>query len=112
MSKNEIEFKTPVNRDEAVAHLEKLIECLKAGRIVIEKGTHFVSIAPGENMVLELECCQKKEKEKVSFELSWNPIPPEPRPKERLTISFNEPKPEPMEEAKNSPEKHENINIR
>jgi amphi-Trp domain-containing protein len=111
MSKNEVEFKTLVHRDEAVAHLEKLVECLKAGRIVMEKGKHFVSVAPGENMVLEMECSQKKEKEKVSFELSWNPQPP-PAPKEQVTISFNEPRVRSVEEREASPEHHENIDIK
>ena len=64
-------------------------------------------------MVFELECYQKKEKEKISFELSWNLIPPPASPKEGVVISFNEPKVKGVEEAKNDPENgNEDLDIR
>lgn len=110
MSKHEIEFKTLVDKDEAIAYLEKLVQCLKAGKIVIERGENFVSISPEEKISFELECSQKKDKEKISFELSWNPTPPDPE--DRLNISFNEPDLEGPKEVKAAQKTDDTLNIR
>lgn len=112
MSKHEIEVKTLMNRDEAIEHLEKLAQCLKAGKVVIERGKRFVSISPEEKISFELECSQKKDKEKISFELSWNPTPPDPDPEDQLTISFNEPDVEGPKEAKNGQKTDDTLKIR
>lgn len=112
MSKHEIEFKTLMNRDEAIEHLEKLVQCLNAGKIVVERGKHFVSISPEEKISFELECSQKKDKEKISFELSWNPTLPDPDPEDQLNISFNEPDVEGPKEAKNGQKTDDTLKIR
>jgi len=112
MSKHEIEFKTLVDKDEAIAYLEKLVQCLKAGKVVIERGGNFISISPEEKISFELECSQKKDKEKISFELSWNPTPPDPDPEDRLNISFNEPDLEGPKEAKDGQKTDDTLNIK
>ena len=108
MSKHEIEFKTLVDRNDAVLHLEKIVQCLKAGKIVVERGKNFVILSPVEKISFALECSQKKDKEKISFELSWTPTPPDPDPEDRLSISFNEPAVEAPQEDKDD---HEALNI-
>jgi len=104
MSKHEIEFKTLLNRDEAVFHLERIVECLKAGKIVVERGNNFVTVSPVEKISFMLECSQKKDKEKISVELFWTPTPPDPDPEDCLNISFNEPE---VEETKEDMDRHE-----
>ncbi len=111
MSKHEIEFKTVVDRDEAVLHLEKIVQCLKAGKIVVERGKDFVIVSPVEKISFVLQCSQKKDKEKIFFELSWTPTPPDPDPEDRLNISFNEPKVEAPQEHKDDHESDETLNI-
>jgi len=91
MSKKELEFKVLMDRQEAVAHLENLAQSIKEGKVVVEKGKHFVSICPGEKIAVEIECYQKKDKEKIAIELSWSPAPPPPDPKAALNISSQEP---------------------
>jgi amphi-Trp domain-containing protein len=91
MSKREIEFKMLMDRQEAAAHLENLARSIKEGKVVVEKGNHFVSISPGERIAVEIACYQKKEKEKIAIELSWSPTPPAVDPKESLNISSQEP---------------------
>jgi amphi-Trp domain-containing protein len=110
MSKHEIEFKALVDKVEAIEHLEKIIQCLKAGKIVIEKGDSFLSISPKEKISFELCCSRKKDKEKISFELSWTPAPPPSDPENRLTISFNDPEVEKPKEDKDN--HNEDLNIR
>jgi len=91
MSKRELEFKLAMDRQEAAAHLENLARSLKQGKVVVEKGRHFVSISPGDRIVMAFECSQKKDKEKIAIALSWSPAPEPADPKETLTISSREP---------------------
>ncbi len=91
MSKREIEFKALMGKDEAIGHLENLVESLKAGKVVMERGKYFVSISPKEDVLLELECYQKRDKEKIAIELSWSPTPPHSNSKDLLNITSQEP---------------------
>ncbi len=112
MSKNEIEFKTLMEKEEAVLYLEKIVQCLKAGKIVVERGKNFVSVSPKEKISFALACSRKKDKEKVSVELSWTPTPPDPDPQDRLNISFNEPEVEEKKEDKGCHKSDETLKIR
>ena len=91
MGKHEMEFKRQIIRDEAVRYLEDLIHSIRAGKVVVEKGKHYVSLSPGESLTLEMACHQKKDKERIILELSWDPTPPDVEPPDRIIISSREP---------------------
>ena len=108
MSKSEIELKTEMRTDEAVLMLENLVQSMKSGKMVIEKGKDAVVIIPQKTTKLEMACYQKKDKAKLAIELSWNTKPPTSDPEEALRISSREPVPakatETKEEKSDSPE--------
>ena len=77
MSKHEIEFKTLLDKAEAAEHLEKLVQCLKAGKIVVEKGDRFVSVSPRKGFLFRLSVVKRRTRK--NFPLSC-PGPRHPAP--------------------------------
>jgi amphi-Trp domain-containing protein len=71
MSKQEIEIKTALGREEASRYLQELAQCLAGGKIVVQRGGEYVELRPQHGLELEIEATRKKDKEKISLELSW-----------------------------------------
>ena len=71
MSEQSIELKKVMELSNVVEYLEALVEGLKAGKVVVEKGGKYISLSPPSVMEVEIEAKQKKEKAKFALELSW-----------------------------------------
>ena len=71
MGEQSVELKKVMELSNVVEYLEALVEGLKAGKVVVEKGGKYISLSPPSVMEVEIEAKQKKEKAKFSLELSW-----------------------------------------
>lgn len=71
MEKQKLDVTMTLPYMEAVAYLEDMLESLKSGKVVVQKGTEFVSMIPGDQVTMELGAKSKKGKQKFSFEMSW-----------------------------------------
>ncbi len=69
--KKEVSMKGIIDRKQVVTYLQDLMTSLKNGTIVVQQGEEFVSLNPEDLIFLEVEAEQKKDKEKLIFELSW-----------------------------------------
>ncbi len=96
MSHKKVESKTQLKRDQVASYLEELAKSLRAGKLLIQCDEDYVYLAPTDVLDLELEASQKKNREKVSLELSWS-LEPAVKPEPALQISSKEPKPAPVE---------------
>lgn len=100
MSKKEIEIKTALSAAEAASYLRELATCLEQGRVVLQRGAEFIELTPGQAMELELEAAEKKDRQKLSLELSWRLCLPEQPAAVQLKISSEPPQPVEEEPAK------------
>ena len=71
MEKQKIEVKRFVSYEEAVGYLEDLVKCFKERKIIVQQGDQSLTLLPAESVELEVEAKQKKDKSKVSLEISW-----------------------------------------
>ncbi|EFK05402.1 conserved hypothetical protein [delta proteobacterium NaphS2] len=107
MGKSGLELKTEMSTDEAILMLENLVQSMKSGKMVIEKGKDAVVITPQGTTKLEMECYQKKDKAKLAIELNWNTKPSTSDPEEAIRISSREPVP--AEETEAAEEKSDSL---
>jgi len=91
MSKSEMEFKTRLATNEVITLLEDLVQSMKDGKVVVERGEDTVVITPEETTRLEMECYQKKDKAKLAFELKWSPKSTDSDSEKQVKISSQEP---------------------
>jgi len=73
MEKNDLKLKIKASTsiENAVSYLEDIISSLKAGKIVLQKGEECMALSPKENVSFEVKATEKKDKEKLSVEISW-----------------------------------------
>lgn len=71
MSKNKLEIEGIMERSQVIAYLENLVEGLKAGSVHIQAGHETAVLTPPNIVDFEMEVGQKKEKSKISLEISW-----------------------------------------
>lgn len=94
MSKsNEIELKCHLNTAEVITYLESLVESFKAGQVVVTHGEQSLVLNPPEQVAVEVEARQKKDKCKFVLELSWR-MPAAVESPENFSISPQVPEPE------------------
>jgi amphi-Trp domain-containing protein len=94
MGKKEVEFKGPMNTGELMRYLEGLLDGLKKGVICVRKGEEYVVLTPSEQMKVEIEAEEKKDKNKFSLEIAWSHKPVEEPEPSGLSISTQIPTPE------------------
>ncbi|WP_291323307.1 amphi-Trp domain-containing protein [Desulfonatronospira sp.] len=91
MSKNELKFKAVLEKDQILEHLESLMHALKEGRINVQHADQTLSLAPAENLKLELKAEVKGNKEKLELEISWSEEMEATSQAGELSISSTEP---------------------
>ena len=99
--KSEIKIKGNMDPDTVVAVLEDLLTSFKDGKICIQKDKEFVTLKPGNDIEVEIEAGHKKNKQKLSVELSWRQVEPAEETAGEFKISSQEPEikaPVPAEE--------------
>jgi amphi-Trp domain-containing protein len=69
--KGKIKFESVMQRSEAVVYFSALVDGLKHGQLQFRHGKEQLSLAPTEQVVVEVKATRKGDREKVSFELEW-----------------------------------------
>lgn len=101
MGKKEISFEGTMKMKEALGHLEELLSSLKSGTVNFKKGEETISLTPEKEVNFEIVGAQKKDKEKISFEISWHfPEQPEEIPEFKISPKGKEEKVESAEDKK------------
>lgn len=76
MSRKEVGIKRTVELAEAIKYLQDLAGCLKKKEVYVQQGKEYLTLSPKEKVLLEVSAKAKKEKEKLSFSISWyNELP-------------------------------------
>lgn len=98
--RNEIKVKQTIDTATAQQLLTDLSISIKDGIVCVENNDAFAAVTVGEKLELELAVSSKKNKQRLSFELSWKLSETSVEP-ESFKISSNEPEitdPSPIEE--------------
>ena len=99
MGKNSVVLEKKMSTAEVVLFLENIKSSLKEGKIVLQQGSQYVALRPGNSITLELKAGQKKDKGKLSIGLEWL-LQEEVQSEADIIVSSVEPEPEPEPEPK------------
>ncbi|THB68693.1 MAG: amphi-Trp domain-containing protein [Desulfovibrio sp.] len=70
-SKNKVEIEGTMELTQVATYLEDLLKGIKAGTVHVQLGGDSVLLHPKSIVDFEMEVTQKKEKEKITLEMSW-----------------------------------------
>lgn len=102
--KSEIKIKAVMDGQTVSGVLEDLARSFKGGTVCIEKNGEFVTLKPGANITVEIEASQKKNKQKLAIEFTWQQAEPVVKTEFGFKISSEEPEieaPVPEEDQEN-----------
>jgi amphi-Trp domain-containing protein len=77
MDKQKISVKKVLEYKDAVSYIEDLARSFRSGTIVLESGEEHVVMKPSAQVAIKVEAKAKKDKQKISFELSWTEAAPD-----------------------------------
>lgn len=69
--KSEVKFEGMLAREEAISYFEAIVRGMKKGSIHLQQGDGDLTLSPQPNVEMEVRASQKKNRERLSFELSW-----------------------------------------
>jgi amphi-Trp domain-containing protein len=69
--KCQIRFESVMQRSEAAIYFGALVDGLRQGQLQFRHGEENLSLAPAQQVVVEVKASKKGDKEKVAFELEW-----------------------------------------
>jgi amphi-Trp domain-containing protein len=69
--KQQIEVEGAIELEKAVEYLEQILRSIKDGSVFVQYGDQELSLTPGPVVQFEFEAKQKKDKQELSFELTW-----------------------------------------
>jgi amphi-Trp domain-containing protein len=72
VEKQKISVKKVLEYKDAVSYIEDLAKSFRSGTIVLESGEEHVVMKPSAQVAVKVEAKTKKDKQKISFELSWS----------------------------------------
>ena len=71
MKKNEVNVKCKMETEAVANLLSDMVNSFREGKVVIQKGSSFVTLKPVGQIEVELEAAEKKGKQKIEIHLSW-----------------------------------------
>jgi amphi-Trp domain-containing protein len=71
MKKNEVNVKCKMEADAVADMLSDMVKSFREGKVVIQKGSSFVTLKPVGQIEVELEAAEKKGKQKIEIQLTW-----------------------------------------
>jgi len=71
MSKDKLKIDSVMPLDQVISKLEELASSLKNGSMTIQLGQESMQLRPSGVVDFEMKVSRKKDKEKVSLEISW-----------------------------------------
>ena len=69
--KEKVKFESTMQRAEAVAYFQAIVEGLKQGSIQIKQGDKSLALTPPASLGLAVKASRKGDSQKISFELEW-----------------------------------------
>jgi amphi-Trp domain-containing protein len=72
MDKQKINVKKVLEYKDAVSYIEDLAKSFRSGTIVLESDEEQLVMKPSAQVAVKVEAKAKKDKQKISFELSWS----------------------------------------
>jgi amphi-Trp domain-containing protein len=69
--KQEIEVEGTIELKKAVEYLEQILRSLKDGTVFVQCGDKQLALTPAPVVQFQFEAKQKKDKQEISFELTW-----------------------------------------
>ena len=69
--KQKIEVEGAIELKRAVDYLEQILRSIKEGSILVRYGDQHLKLTPGPVVQFEFEAKQEKDKQELSFELTW-----------------------------------------
>jgi amphi-Trp domain-containing protein len=66
-----VAFESSIAREEAVSYFETLVAGLKKGTLHLKQDLNEISLQPPAQLEVKVKATRKREKEKISFEISW-----------------------------------------
>jgi amphi-Trp domain-containing protein len=69
--KGKIKFESVMQQSEAATYFGALVDGLRQGQLQFRHGEENLSLAPAQQVVVEVKASRKGDKEKVAFELEW-----------------------------------------
>lgn len=73
MSKDKMKIDSVMPLEQVVARLQELTASLESGSLNVQFGQETMQLTPTSVVRFELKVGRKKEKERVSLEISWEP---------------------------------------
>ncbi len=86
MSKDKLKIDSIMPLDQVIGKLEELVGSLKNGSLNIQFGQETMQLTPSGVVDFEMKVSKKKDKEKLSLEICW-----EPDQDQAMQISTQEP---------------------
>ncbi len=71
MKKNEVNVKCKMEAEAVANMLFDMVKNFREGKVVIHKGSSFVTLNPVGQIEVELAAAEKKGKQKIEIQLSW-----------------------------------------
>lgn len=68
---SKIKVQGVMSLDQAVRHLEEILEALKQGGVRLQAGEDILVVQPQAMVEFEMKAARKKDKEKIEIEISW-----------------------------------------
>ncbi|MBI5592659.1 MAG: amphi-Trp domain-containing protein [Deltaproteobacteria bacterium] len=91
MKKNEVNIKCKMETDAVAILLSDMVKSFREGKMVIQKGSSFVTLKPVGQIEVELEATEKKGKQRIEIQLSWKEAVFSEQPEDEIRISGDEP---------------------
>jgi len=107
MTRKGLSFKSLLQAEQAASYLEDLAASIRAGTVNLSHGDERVVLTPKQTLALELSASEKKDKQKLSLELSWRTLAETTSPGTGLVISAEAPPP--TEEASTEESDEEDV---
>ncbi len=73
--KAEASYEGSLPLEEAVSYFEAILLGMKKGQIHLRQGEEQLTLRPPAHLEIEVSASRKKQKERLSFEISWKVAP-------------------------------------
>ncbi len=91
MKKNEVNVKCKMEAEAVADMLSDMAKSFREGKVVIQKGSSFVTLKPIGQIDMELAAAEKKGKQKIEIQLSWKEEILSEQKEDEFRISGDEP---------------------
>ncbi len=77
MKKSEVKIKRKMTAEAMVGILSDFVESFRQGTVCVQNGEEFVTLTPAGQIEMSMKAAEKKGKQKLEIEMSWEEVIPE-----------------------------------